>query len=207
VTEPNEIEFAGAALRRHRHVCAFFRNAEEEIKILLPFLKEGLGRGEKVIYIIRDEQRNDYLRRLEQSGLATAAAQSGGQLEVRSWVEASPHNGRFDPEEVAALIPRAFEQARSQGYRQTRLVGNMEWTLERFPGVHDLLKFEARVEQLLRPYDDPAVCVYDSSKFSGRAVLDILRTHPVVLVGGLLHENPFYQPPEEFLRELRARKG
>ena len=207
MAKPNEVEFAGAPLRRHRHVCAFFRDAEEEIKILLPFLREGLGRGEKVLYIIRDQQRDDYLRRLEQSGLATAAAQRGGQLEVRSWVEASRRDGRLDPEVVAALIPQAFEQARSQGYRQTRLVGNMEWTLERFPGVHDLLRFEARVEQLLRPYDDPAICVYDSSKFSGGVVLDILRTHPVVLVGGLLHENPFYQPPEEFLKELRAREG
>jgi len=36
--------------------------------------------------------------------------------------------------------------------------------------------------------------------------MDIMRTHPVVLVGGLLQENPFYVPPDEFLSELRARR-
>ena len=36
--------------------------------------------------------------------------------------------------------------------------------------------------------------------------MDILRTHPVVLVGGLLQENPFYVPPDEFLKELQSRK-
>jgi hypothetical protein len=36
-------------------------------------------------------------------------------------------------------------------------------------------------------------------------VLDIFRTHPMVIVGGVLAENPFYVPPDQFLRELDAR--
>ena len=36
-------------------------------------------------------------------------------------------------------------------------------------------------------------------------VLDILRTHPMVIIGGILQENPFFVPPDEFLRELRER--
>ncbi|MEX2281491.1 MAG: hypothetical protein WEE89_03270 [Gemmatimonadota bacterium] len=35
--------------------------------------------------------------------------------------------------------------------------------------------------------------------------MDILRTHPMVIMGGVLQENPFWVPPDEFLRELRAR--
>ena len=35
--------------------------------------------------------------------------------------------------------------------------------------------------------------------------MDILRTHPMVIVGGLLQSNPFFVPPDEFLRELRQR--
>jgi PAS domain S-box-containing protein len=38
-------------------------------------------------------------------------------------------------------------------------------------------------------------------------IVDIVRTHPVVLVGGVIQENPFYVPPDEFLAELRARKA
>ena len=36
--------------------------------------------------------------------------------------------------------------------------------------------------------------------------MDILRTHPMVIVGGVLQVNPFFVPPDEFLRELRARR-
>ena len=37
--------------------------------------------------------------------------------------------------------------------------------------------------------------------------MDILRTHPMVIIGGVLHENPFFVPPAEFLREIRERSG
>jgi hypothetical protein len=37
--------------------------------------------------------------------------------------------------------------------------------------------------------------------------MDILRTHPMVVIAGVLQENPFFVPPDEFLRELRARAG
>ena len=35
--------------------------------------------------------------------------------------------------------------------------------------------------------------------------MDIMRTHPMVIVGGILQENPFFVPPDEMLRELRVR--
>jgi hypothetical protein len=44
-------------------------------------------------------------------------------------------------------------------------------------------------------------------KFGGDTVIDIMRTHPMIIIGGLLHRNPFYVPPEEFLREVRQRRA
>jgi len=35
--------------------------------------------------------------------------------------------------------------------------------------------------------------------------MDILRTHPMVIIGGIVQENPFFVPPDEFLCELRER--
>jgi len=32
-----------------------------------------------------------------------------------------------------------------------------------------------------------------------------MRTHPMIIIGGILQENPFFVPPEEFLQELRQR--
>jgi len=38
-------------------------------------------------------------------------------------------------------------------------------------------------------------------------VIDIMRTHPLVIIGGILQENPYFVPPDLFLAELRARVG
>jgi hypothetical protein len=35
--------------------------------------------------------------------------------------------------------------------------------------------------------------------------VDIMRTHPMIIIGGILQENPFFVPPDEFLRELHTR--
>jgi hypothetical protein len=37
--------------------------------------------------------------------------------------------------------------------------------------------------------------------------MDIMRTHPMVIIGGILQENPFFVPPDVMLSELRARAG
>lgn len=37
--------------------------------------------------------------------------------------------------------------------------------------------------------------------------MDIMRTHPMVIIGGQLQENPFFVPPDEMLGELRRRRN
>ena len=64
-----------------------------------------------------------------------------------------------------------------------------------------------RVNYLLPRNDDLVVCAYDLTKFGAGVMMDVLRTHPLVIIGGFLQENPFFVPPDELLRELRARDG
>jgi hypothetical protein len=51
------------------------------------------------------------------------------------------------------------------------------------------------------------ICTYDLATIGGETVIDIIRTHPMVIIGGVLQQNPFFVPPEEFLRELRDRRA
>ena len=62
------MRFVNATLGKHRHVCAFFNGTEEEYRVLLPFVKEGLARGEKAFHIARtvacDFLRAESIKRL-----------------------------------------------------------------------------------------------------------------------------------------------
>ena len=62
-----------------------------------------------------------------------------------------------------------------------------------------------KLNHVLPKYEDPAVCTYDLAKFGGDIVVDIIRTHPMIIVGGILQENPFFVPPNQFLQELCER--
>jgi hypothetical protein len=194
-----------AAARRFGHVCAFFHNREEEYRVLLPLAKEGFERGEKVLHIVDPEHRPERMRRLEEVGISAAAARRPGQVEVRAWEESSLRGGRFDQEAMLALLAEVLTGGKADGFGPTRLWSNMEWALEDCPGVQNLVEFEARVNHVLPKNGDLVVCAYDLTKFGASVVMDVLRTHPLVIIGEIVQENPFFVPPDELLRELRAR--
>jgi hypothetical protein len=73
--------------------------------------------------------------------------------------------------------------------------------------VEDLLEFEASVNSLAPRYRDALCCAYDLGRFGADVVVNVLRTHPTVIIGGILQQNPFFVPPDEFLHELRERAG
>jgi MEDS: MEthanogen/methylotroph, DcmR Sensory domain len=83
----------------------------------------------------------------------------------------------------------------------------MEWASRHPCCIHDLIEFEARVNDVWCRHDDVVICVYDLAKFSGDIVMDVLRTHPMIIVGGILQQNPFYMQPQEFLQELHQRRA
>jgi hypothetical protein len=203
----NTVRLPGAAARRFGHVCGFFHSQEEECRVLLPVIKLGFERGEKVFHIVNPEHRPERMRCLEEVGISPAAAQRPGQVEIRAWEDAHLRGGRFDQAAMTTLLEETLRGAKADGFGQTRVWANMEWALREFPGVEDLVEYETRVNYFLPRYDDLVVCTYDLTKFGANVLVDILRTHALVILGGILLENPFFVPPDELLHELRTRNG
>lgn len=200
------IRLAGAMLGANRHVCAFFDSREEEHRVLLPFIKEGIGRGENAFHIVDHELHDDHLRRLAEADVDVQIARKKRQLELRNWEETYFENGvGFHATSMIALVQSALDRGREKGFPLTRLVAHMEWSRQNRPGVDDLLEYETRFNLIPR-HKDPVICTYDLSKFGADVIIDILRTHPMVILAGALQENPFFVPPGELLREIHDRK-
>lgn len=152
-----QVRLAGAALDRSRHVCAFFHSKDEEYRVLLPFILEGLEQGDRAFHIVDPEHREQHLQRLREAGVAVEEAQTRGQLEVRRWQDAYLQDGHFDQQRMLRLIEEVLVDGHQEGYPLTRLVANMEWALEDRPGVADVVEYETRLNYILPKYDD-AVC-------------------------------------------------
>lgn len=197
------IQLAGSVLDHSCHVCAFFHSKEEQYQVLMPFIKDGLEKGHRAFHIVDPKQHSSHTQRLQNAGIQVQEAEASGQLEIRRWEEAYIQGGRFDQFRMIETVKDAL--AKQKPGETTRFVGNMEWALEDLPGVHDILEYETRLNQFLPEHHDPVVCCYDLSRFDASLVMDIMRTHPMVIIGGILQENPFYVPPEEMLQELKTR--
>ena len=201
------IPFAGSQLDQTRHVCAFFNSTDEEYRVLLPFIKDGLQCGHKAIHVVNPDQRQDHLQRLAEAGIDLAAAQQSGQLELRVNTDVYLPHGRFDQDRMI----EAFEQLASGNsaarYPLSRICCRMDWAVKHRSHVDDVIEFESRVNDVWRRHEDAVICSYHLGQFRGDEVIDIMRTHPMVIIGGILQQNPFYIPPDEFLGEFRQRRA
>jgi len=204
--ESKPVNLAGSALTHSCHACAFFHTKEEEYRVLMPFIMEGFERGDRAFHIVDPEHRTTHLARLAQEGVDIPAAEAAGQLEVLNWRETYLKDGRFDQELMIDTLLKMIDPSNSPPGKMSRNIANMEWALDDRPGVDDIVEYEARLNQALPHQHDPVVCTYDLSKFDAGVVIDIMRTHPMVIIGGILQENPFFIPSEQMLEELEARK-
>jgi len=201
------ISLAGSELGEIRHVCALFNSDDEEYRVLLPFIKDGFERGDKAIHVVNPNQRGDHLQRLSAAEIDTAGAQQRGQFDLRTNTETYLRDGRFDQDRMLEVFEQAASGNAKGGFPLSRIVCRMDWAAEGRTHLDNLIEFESRVNDVWRRHDDAVICTYHLPQFSGDTVIDIMRTHPVVIIGGILQQNPFFVPPERFLPEFRARKG
>ncbi len=151
------IHFANATLGAERHICAFFNSPEEEYRVLTPFIREGIERGEKAFHIVDPRLVEDHIRRLQDAGIDTDASSRRGQLVVKRWQDAYLRDGHFDQDRMLSLIEDVLSAGPDEGYGLIRLVAHMEWALEDFPGVNDLVEYETRLNFILPKYKDPVI--------------------------------------------------
>jgi len=207
--EDDPIRVGGVPLGPRCHICAFFHTRDEEYSLLLPFVKDGFESGEKVVHTIDPARRDDHVRRLAAAGIDVDGACERGQLELCDWTQTHLIGGEFRQDRTLAHYSGVAKAARDHGFPLARFVSHMEWALEDRPGVGDLLEYEAKANSAWMYPDglvDPVICTYDLTKFRADVVIDVMRTHPMIIVGGMLQENPFFVPPERFLKDLNDRR-
>jgi hypothetical protein len=151
--------------------------------------------------LVDTSEPEQILERLDQVAVASSPAD---QLAVLAAREVYLTDCGFDLEAMLDFYAAELEGiAQGSAYGCVRTFGEMTWALRDVPGVEDLLVYEARVNQVLARHPDTAIslCVYDVDRFDGEVIVGILRTHPKVALSGTILDNPFFIPPQEFLRQ------
>ena len=188
------------------HICAFFRTAAERYRVLMPFIREGMEQGDRALHIVNPSLRDEHVQRIAEVGVDTARAEVEGQLEIIGWDEAYLRGGSFSQTAMLSLLPVLLNRGRTRGFPVTRFIADVAWVLNE-GAVDSILEYECRVNLALPKAGDIVICAYDLDTVDAAMVIAAMRTHPIVLIGGIVQHNPFYVPPEELLRELDERQS
>jgi PAS domain S-box-containing protein len=190
-----------ADLKPGSHLCALYETEEEQRALLAPFLWQGLERGEKVLYFAHAHTPEAILDSLRHDGRDPEPYLKRGQLKVATTDSVYLRDGPFDPDRMIALLRAETERALAEGYSALRVTGEMTWALENAAGAERLIEYESKLNTFFPGSRCLALCQYDCRRFSAATALDVLRTHPLAVVGGEVYDNFFYVPPDEFLSQ------
>ncbi len=178
------------------HIGHFYQNEDEWRAVLIPFLTTGLAAGHKCVYMVSPEHgREEIMEELLAEGIGAESVIASDQLVLAE--------GRTKPEEMKDFLNSIIAEAAGR-FPLTRWGGDMTWSLKTMPTSETLMEWETMCNVM---DDIPAVflCQYDLTQFLGNVILDAMKTHPLCIVGNVIHQNPFYIEPEIFLEGIRSR--
>ncbi len=196
---PHTFRRTWADLQPRDHVCCLYETEAEHWAVLLPFLCQGLERGEKVLYIVDAHTAETILGYLRAEGVAVEAYLASGQLRVLTSDDTYLRQRVFDPEGMIGLLRAETERALAEGYPALRATDEMTWALRGLPGSERLIEYEAKLNDFLPGSQCLAMCQYDRRRFDPAVLLDVLHTHPIAAIGTEICDNHFFVPPAAFL--------
>jgi signal transduction histidine kinase len=190
----------------HDHFCSIYESPEEHYAVAIPFVRMGLDRGEKCIYIADDDTMGDVRQRMQLEGIDVERATASNALVVAGKEQAYLKHGSFDPDWMFTFWKEATDSAMSEGFSALRVTGETEWVVRGGRGLERWMEYESRLTHALTENNCSALCQYNRRCFPPELILDVIRTHPVVVYRGTVCRNLYYVPADEFLGTNEAER-
>jgi DNA-binding CsgD family transcriptional regulator len=179
------------------HICALYSGPAERDRLLFSFLQEGIREGDQCLCLIDDAEPTTVRDGVdEQNGQWQARSQ---QLDVGRASDVYLESGRFSVKHMMSFLSARLAVAAESEFPMLRAAGEMSWMRPEPESSADFFVYESAVNKIVE--DKPAIfmCMYDLERFGVSMLVDVLKTHPKVLLDRMVLENPHYLTSERFL--------
>jgi PAS domain S-box-containing protein len=183
----------------HDHFCSIYDSPQEHYAVAIPFIRIGLDRGEKCIYIADDGTVGDVRQAMQSEGIDVERAIASKALVLATKEQAYLKHGSFHPDWMFTFWKETTQLAMSEGFSALRATGETEWVLRGGRGLERWMEYESRLTHTLSESNCSALCQYNRRLFPPELILDVIRTHPMVVYGSTVCRNLYYVPANEFL--------
>jgi signal transduction histidine kinase len=180
------------------HLCCLYASEDEHRALLSPFIRQGLERHEKVLYLVDDHSAEQILDYLKADGVETNPFLQRGQLCFQNSDESYKPAEALGPEGMIAFLQAATECALAEGYKALRVTSEMSRVVKGLTDSEHVIEGGAKMNTFILGSCCLAACQYDRRKFDSDVLLDVLLTHPLVAIGGEVYENFYYMSPQNF---------
>lgn len=189
-----------ASCGNHDHFAIIYDNQVDQLNFIVPFLRLGMERGEKSVFIVDDNNPETVIAGMERHGIDVDAATASGALAIVTKHDAYLKNGNFDPDWMIGFLIDAVADAQRQGFRSVRASGEMTWALGPSGHAHGrLLEYECKLNSFFPNYDMGGICQYNRRRFRPEVLMHVIHSHPKIVFRGEVCDNPYYIPPEILL--------
>src|SRR5688500_10063576 len=163
------------------HACLLYTTEDERMDALVPYVRDALAAGERVLNL--DDSEGRLLLSHLRPGVDGAAEVEGGRIVLRSSGEAYLPDGKFDGDHLRAILATARAEALAAGFRGQRVAADVPAELGRDENLDEWIRYEAALDDSLAGQGLAVLCQYDLTKFAATAIPDIVRVHPIVALG------------------------
>lgn len=185
------------------HVCTLFSSPEEQLQAAVEYVRSGLARGERCLYVCCERSVDDFRTELRRRGVEAESEETRGALVLLTKEQGHLCGGTFDPDRMIEMLHAAVKSALDDGFTGLCAAGDMSWILEGAEGTERFAEYEARLNRFYEANHALGLCQYNVRIMPPEVLDQCLATHPVVRVEGpILLSNPFYELPETAMSRM-----
>jgi PAS domain S-box-containing protein len=196
------VEVSGLdGVSRHGHLCLLYEAEAEILTPVIPFIQKGISQGERCIYLNGGEETLE--RALKNAILGQKQAPEALLLlpAQETWLK----DGEFETGRILRFLGTLCESAAGDGFRATRIICDMGWAEQQLKLGGGLREFELQLNHFAECNEVTILCLYNRQAFPADRLLELVKVHSQLVIGGRTCDNPFFThpaPPRAKVTEL-----
>jgi hypothetical protein len=187
------------------HICQLYSKVTEIPGVTARLMRVGLSASEKCMFAASPAQVSELREELRKLQVDVDALLESGQLVLYEEREVFLANGkRFDPYFLLSAHQTFIAQALREGWKAVRISMDMNWLTKDIATPEQILKYEAASDAVFTFQNAPIIALmhYDHSKLMPNLVAELLKLHPISVVGKYIKRNPYYLNSEQYMLKI-----
>jgi ABC-type transporter Mla MlaB component len=165
-------------VRPGEHACCRFARREDRERLTIAFIRAGLERRLRVIYLCETSDSQAFVDRLRDADERVAPALASGQLELRAARTAYLPDGTFDPDRVVASLADERSRALARGYGGIAVVVDVSVVYGQ-PGAETIQLYERQFHSRPPDLSHVLLCHYRPERIPPAELTELAAQHDV----------------------------